>query len=209
MTMWKHENGRRPPGRSPLWRSVEQPIASWQPFARRPGNHKRVSRRRSNAMLQGLLTRQTQVTTHQDREAQRFLSLLDKTNDVGQHLAVKTLRIHLLGEFVLLANEMPISGLDVPRLRSLLAYLALHRGVPQSRSRIAYALWPDSTDAQAHTNLRNLLFKLRLSLPEIESFLLVERQALCWQPDALWSLDVMDYEGALARAEEARCIQDV
>jgi len=159
-------------------------------------------------MLQGLLTRQTQVTTYQDREAQRFLSLLDKTNDVGQHLAVKTLRIHLLGEFVLLANEMPISGLDVPRLRSLLAYLALHRGVPQSRSRIAYALWPDSTDAQAHTNLRNLLFKLRLNPPKIDTILLVERQALCWQPDALWSLDVMDYESALARAEEARCIQD-
>ena len=75
-------------------------------------------------MLQGLLTRQTQVTTHQDREAQRFLSLLDETNDVGQYLAVKTLRIRLLGEFVLLANDMPISGLDVPRLRSLLAYLA-------------------------------------------------------------------------------------
>src|SRR6266566_4411645 len=97
---------------------------------------------------------------------------------------------------------------DVPRLQSLLAYLALHRGVPQSRSRIAYTLWPDSTDAQAHTNLRNLLFKLRMTLPEVDTFLVVDRLTLCWQQDTFWSLDVIDFEGAIARAEQARCTQN-
>ena len=141
------------------------------------------------------------MTMYRDRGAQGFLHLLDETSDVEHFPAVKTLRIRLLGDFELLANDLPISSLDVPRLQSLLAYLALHRGVPQARSRIAYALWPDSTDAQAHTNLRNLLFKLRMTLPEVDSFLVVERQTLCWQPDALWSLDVMEFEGATARAE--------
>lgn len=159
-------------------------------------------------MLQGLVTEQRPMTTYQDREAQRFLHLLNETNDVEQYLAVKTLRIRLLGDFALLANDTPISSLDVPRLQSLLAYLALHRGVPQSRSRIAYTLWPDSTDAQAHTNLRNLLFKLRMTLPEVDTFLVVDRLTLCWQQDTFWSLDVIDFEGAIARAEQARCTQN-
>jgi DNA-binding SARP family transcriptional activator len=159
-------------------------------------------------MLHGLLTEQKPMTTYREREAQRYLHLLDETDEVQHYSAVKTLRIRLLGEFELLANDLPLSGLEVPRLQSLLAYLALRRGIPQARARIAYTLWPDSTDAQAHTNLRNLLFKLRLTLPEVDSFLVVERQTLCWQPDALWSLDVQDFETALARAEQAHDWQD-
>ena len=159
-------------------------------------------------MLQGLLTEQLQMTTYRDREAPRLLHLLDHTNDAEHHLAVKLLRIRLLGDFELLANDVPLSSLDVPRLQSLLAYLALHRGVPQSRSRIAFTLWPDSTDAQAHTNLRNLLFKLRMTLPEVDTFLVVDRLTLCWQQDTLWSLDVQDFESAVAQAEHARCMQD-
>jgi DNA-binding SARP family transcriptional activator len=157
-------------------------------------------------MLQGLLTEQRPVTTYRDREAQ--LHLLDVQGEVEQYLAARTLRIRLLGDFMLSVNDTPISSMDVPRLQSLLAYLALHRGKPQARSRIAYLLWPDSTDAQAHTNLRNLLFKLRLSLPEIDTFLAVERQTLCWKPDMLWSLDVQDFERAVAQGEQARRMQD-
>ena len=159
-------------------------------------------------MLQGLLTRPTPVTTSRDREAQHFLHLLDETDEVEHSLAVKTLRIRLLGDFALLASDTQVTSLDVPRLQSLLAYLALHRGVPQARSRIAYTLWPDSTDAQAHTNLRNLLFKLRMILPEVDPFLVVERQTLGFRPDVLWSLDVMEFEDAIARAEQAHGRQD-
>ena len=159
-------------------------------------------------MFQGLLTEQTQATSYQDHEALQFLHPLYETRDAGQPLAASAFRMRLLGDFVLLLGDTPVSGLDVPRLRSLLAYLALHRGVPQARSRIAYTLWPDSTDAQAHTNLRNLLFKLRMTLPEVESFLVVERQTLCWQSDVPCSLDVTDFERAVARAEYARDSQD-
>jgi len=159
-------------------------------------------------MRQGILTEPAQMTTYREREAPRFLHRLDPTNEVEPYFSVKTLHIRLLGEFVLLANEMPIRSLDVPRLQSLLAYLALHRGVPQSRSRVAYTLWPDSTDAQAHTNLRNALFKLRVMLPEVERFLFIERQTLCLRPDAHVRLDVIEFEGAMARAEQARCAQD-
>ena len=82
-----------------------------------------------------------------------------------------TLRIHLLGDFLLLADEIPVTSIDLPRLQSLLAYLLLHYNVPQARSHLAYLLWPDSTDAQAHTNLRNLVHKLRQALPNADAFL--------------------------------------
>ena len=159
-------------------------------------------------MLQGLLTEQTQMTTYRDREVQRFLHLIDMTGEAQHFLAARTLSIRLLGDFMLSVNDKPISSMDMPRLQSLLTYLVLHRGTPQSRSRIAYLLWPDSTDAQAHTNLRNLLFKLRLSLPEIDTLLVVERQSLCWRPDVLWNLDVQDFEQAVVQAEQARRMQD-
>lgn len=159
-------------------------------------------------MLQELLTEQTPTTVYRGRGTQRLAYLHYGADGVEQYLAVKTLRIRLLGDFLLLANDVPLSNLDVPRLQSLLTYLALHRGVPQSRSRIAFTLWPDSTDAQAHTNLRNLLFKLRATLPEVEAFLLVDRLTICWQPDMLCSLDVQDFERAVERATEAQRLQD-
>src|SRR5579863_8137426 len=160
------------------------------------------------AMLQRVLIRQPQGMTSRDKAFRTFLHLINDRAEVEPCLVIKTFRLHLLGDFALLANETPISGLDVPRLQSLLAYLALHRGLPQARSRVAFALWPDSTDTQARTNLRNLLFKLRLTLPEIESFLVVERQTVGFQQDANFRLDVQDFEAAIARAEEARARQD-
>ena len=47
------------------------------------------------------------------------------------------------------------------RTVALVAYLALHAGAPQTRQRIAGLFWPDSTDAQALTNLRRELHHLR------------------------------------------------
>src|SRR5215471_18918829 len=117
---------------------------------------------------------------------------------------VTTLRIHLLGDFHLLADGTPVTSLDLPRLQSLLAYLLLHRNVPQSRSHLAFLLWPDSTDAQAHTNLRNLIHKLRQALPDVDAFLRLDRQTLTWQtisPRISWTLDVQEFEEALAQAD--------
>src|SRR5437588_9919236 len=113
MTMRRHEDERRRLELPRSWRSVERPIACWQPFARRRGIHK-MSLKRRIAMLQGLVTDQKQMTMYRDRGAQGFLHLLDETSDVEHFPAVKTLRIRLLGDFELLANDLPISSLDVP-----------------------------------------------------------------------------------------------
>ncbi len=114
-----------------------------------------------------------------------------------------TLHIKLLGTFIIASARIPLTSVDMPRLQSLLAYLVQHHGVPQSRTRLASLLWPDSTEEQAHTNLRNLLYKLRQALPESDRYLVVDRHTILWQDDGSWTLDVLDFEQAVARAEQA------
>ncbi len=123
-----------------------------------------------------------------------------------------TLQIHLLGDFLLVSDDTPVTTVNVPRLQSLFAYLVLHRIAPQSRSHLAFLLWPDSTDAQAHVNLRKALHHLRQALPSVDHFLHADRQSLHWQPsrsDASWALDVLDFEQAIASAEQAEQAQDM
>src|SRR6266436_8678133 len=114
--------------------------------------------------------------------------------------------MYLLGDFLLLLEDAPVTTVDWPRLQSLLAYLVLHRAAPQSRTHLAAQLWADSTEAQAHTNLRSLVHRLRHDLPEADLFLRSERQTLQWSPhpDVSWTLDVADFERALAQAEQDR-----
>lgn len=115
---------------------------------------------------------------------------------------IPALSLRLFGEFRLLRDEIPVTGLDGARLQSLLAYLTLHHGIPQSRTRLAFLLWPDSTEAQAHTNLRKLTYMLRNALPDADRNLIVERHTLLWRGDAFRSIDVLDFKAALARAEQ-------
>src|SRR5260370_20607470 len=74
---------------------------------------------------------------------------------------VPNLRLHLLGEFLLLSGETPLTGIDVPRLQSLLAYLVLPHPAPQSRQHLAYLLWPDSSESHAQPIVRSVIHKLR------------------------------------------------
>ena len=95
---------------------------------------------------------------------------------------IPTLHIHLLGDFLLVSGDTPVTTVTIPRLQSLLAYLLLHRTTPQDRSHLAFLLWPDSTEAQAHTNLRKLLYQLRQSLPNVDQSLYADKQSLQWLP---------------------------
>lgn len=117
---------------------------------------------------------------------------------------IPTLHISLLGEFLLVSGDTPVTTVDWPRLQSMLAYLVLHHTASQSRTHLAFLLWPDSTDAQAHTNLRHLVYRLRRDLPNADSFLRIEKQTLLWRSDAPWTLDVADFEHAIAQAEQAQ-----
>ena len=70
------------------------------------------------------------------------------------------LRVSLLGEQAITDDETGVRTRS-SRAVALVAFLAWHAGSPQPRQRIAGLFWPDSTDAQALTNLRRELHHLR------------------------------------------------
>jgi DNA-binding SARP family transcriptional activator len=120
------------------------------------------------------------------------------------------LRIRLLGGFELRRDGQLLPSLESARAESLLAYLLLHQEAPQSRQHLAFLLWPDSTDAQARTNLRHLLHTLRHALPESDRFLDVTARTIQWRPNAPCWLDVAAFvdrtersDGELAALREA------
>jgi DNA-binding SARP family transcriptional activator len=111
--------------------------------------------------------------------------------------------MNLFGIFALEYGDAPVI-IASPRIQAFLAYLALHRREPQSRQQLAFVLWPDSSDSQAHTNLRTLLHRALAILPDDIPLLQVDSQTVAWHPDAAIILDVAEFEAALDRASVTR-----
>jgi predicted ATPase/DNA-binding SARP family transcriptional activator len=116
---------------------------------------------------------------------------------------VPTLHIRLLGDFSLIYGDRQVTSLNTMRLQSLLAYLVMHRDVPQQRQHLAFLFWPDATEAQARNNLRQLLHQLRQALPAVEQFLSADTHMLRWHPVTPFHLDVAEFEQTLTLADAA------
>ncbi len=114
------------------------------------------------------------------------------------------LRMTLLGEQTLIDDRAGSVPVRSSRAVALVAFLAVHAGSPQSRQRIAGLLWPDSTDAQALTNLRRELHHLRQVLGD-EASLVVTPRDLCWCDTGTCQVDVRVFDrerqAAMAAAE--------
>jgi DNA-binding SARP family transcriptional activator len=116
-----------------------------------------------------------------------------------------TLRVRLLGGVDLRLGDREVQPLDSARGESLLAYLLLHRDAPQQRQHLAFTLWPDSTESQARTNLRDVLHNLRRALPDADRFIDARPRTLQLGRDAPVWLDVAAFEQAVeeGRLEDA------
>ena len=114
--------------------------------------------------------------------------------------ATRELEVQLLGGLALRLGEAQLPRPESARAESLLAFLILHRDAAQPRQRVAFTLWPDSTEHQARTNLRHVLHNLRRALPEVEPHLEVGQRTLRWQAGPGYRLDVDAFERALRRA---------
>lgn len=108
------------------------------------------------------------------------------------------LRLELLGDFCVKYGDQPITSIVSARLQSLIAYLVLHRETPQLRQHLAFLLYPDSSESQARTNLRNLIHLLRHAVPEPDSFLAHDTLTLQWRADSGFALDVVEFEAHAA-----------
>jgi DNA-binding SARP family transcriptional activator len=116
------------------------------------------------------------------------------------------LEIRLLGPFLLTWKNEQVIDFHSARLQSVLAYLLLNRDAPVSRRQIAFEFWPDSSETQAFSNLRNLLTQLRCVLPNASSFLSTYEGTIQWQPNSSFLLDVDRFNKA---AEECDYMQAV
>lgn len=119
------------------------------------------------------------------------------------------LDVVLLGDWRVRSNGRLLSELRSPRTQSLIAYLALHRGTPQARQRIANLFWPDSTEAQARTNLRRELHHVRSGLPEPDAVLGADQLSVWWRDDARARVDVTVFETAAHEADAAEKLGDI
>jgi len=114
--------------------------------------------------------------------------------------ASPVLRIELFGGFHLLTDDRPAPRVPSARQQQVIAYLILHaRTAPVQRQRVAASLWPESTDAQALTNLRRELHHLRESFPKLDALIDAESRTLGWRADARVIVDVVTFETAADR----------
>jgi len=74
------------------------------------------------------------------------------------------LQVRLLGIIEVLLDGRRLRAFNSLRLQRSLASNAIRRDL-QHRSRLAFELWPDFSERQARTNLRQLLHDFRHSLP--------------------------------------------
>lgn len=114
-----------------------------------------------------------------------------------------TMEIQLLGRFQLTFCGEAVTSLHQPRLQTLVATLVLQADTPISRQSLAFLFWPDSSESQARTNLRNLLYQLRQCFSAIDHFLSVTPQTLQWRLDRTNHIDVLDFCAALQMVDDA------
>jgi DNA-binding SARP family transcriptional activator len=117
------------------------------------------------------------------------------------------LEISLLGE-QRVALDGSVIELGSPRAGAVLGFLLLHRDVPQRREYVAAQFWPDSSTAQARTNLRRELHALRTGLPQVTGWLTADRGTLLWRSGPGCRVDVAEFEAAAGTAATARAAGD-
>ncbi|HSM55564.1 MAG TPA: BTAD domain-containing putative transcriptional regulator, partial [Candidatus Sulfomarinibacteraceae bacterium] len=111
--------------------------------------------------------------------------------------------VRLFGGLDVKQHSAPLRSLNSPRLQAFFAYLILHRQAPQSRQHIAFLFWPNSDERQAMANLRKLLNQLRQALPEADHFIDADAATIRWRPEASFTLNIAEFETALAGADAA------
>lgn len=115
------------------------------------------------------------------------------------------LQIYLFGPLRLLYNGQPLKFAALPKTLPLFAYLLLNRTKPIPRTTLAFTHWPESSEAEARSNLRRHLYELRRVLPpapEESPWLLVDNNTVQWNPAAAYWCDVSAFEEAAETGDD-------
>ena len=114
-----------------------------------------------------------------------------------------SLTVRLFDQFYLAVDGVPVATIQPGRQEAILAYLILHRASPLPRRHLAFLFWPDSSEAQAHANLRQSLHFLRRSDPAVADCLALAGRTVQWLPPGPWTADVVEFDHCLAHAAAA------
>jgi DNA-binding SARP family transcriptional activator len=150
-------------------------------------------------------------SARQRKSAQEPIRTAPSAPQAPGHSAAETLaatRIELLGGFRITSKGAPVTDVTTTRMQALLAYLLLNAGSTVSRQQLAFLFWPDSSEPQARTNLRQLLHHFRLAWPAAEDYIESDGQIVRWRTEAPFTFDVSEFEAALAHADKAHQQED-
>lgn len=126
----------------------------------------------------------------------------DPSGSTSSSETTSRLELRLLGQVAATLDGRRISALTSARVQRALTRIVLARGRPLSRSLLAYELWPDSTETQAHTNLRKVLHEIRSALPEAERYVHIDTHEVAWRPEAA-AVDVIAFCEAIDQRQDA------
>ena len=100
------------------------------------------------------------------------------------------LSLSLLGSPQIQLGGQKVNDLTSAKAQALLFYLAL-KGRSQSRLHLAGLLWPEKSDQEARLNLRQTIFLLRHSLPNV---IAATRETIQLEEDLSLEIDVHEFE---------------
>ena len=109
----------------------------------------------------------------------------------------------MFGTFEVIANGQRLEPLESARYQRFFASVLLRDAVRQ-RARLAFDLWPDSTERQARTNLRKLLHDLRRLMPDIGAYFEIGNDSVRWKHSPESAVDVLAFRNALSAGDFGR-----
>lgn len=111
------------------------------------------------------------------------------------------IELFLFDHFRLVTPAKEYTRFSSSRAEHLIAYLAIHSGAAVKRQFLAFQLWPESTEAQALSNLRKVIYTLRHELPEISAFLSIDYDTIQIVPSIY--LDIKAFRSLIEAAQTA------
>ena len=122
---------------------------------------------------------------------------------------MNNLSISLLGSFQATLNEEPLTQFRTKSVQAILIYLVCAAKRPSSREQLMDLLWPGMPLKSAQANLRQTVYRLRQTIPEVTgkngepvSFLVTNRQTIQINPEADYLADVHEFAALIATAPE-------
>lgn len=117
------------------------------------------------------------------------------------------LAVRLLGRVSVTWDGAAMPAFSSGPLLRLLTALVLRSGEPVTRTELAFRLWPDSSEAQARTNLRKALHLLRQELDQPEHFVETAHTTVRWLTGGPAQVDVTAFLAASTQGIDEQAVR--